>query len=565
MIEILLARIIFLDKSGRPFYFKQYGQIIGREKEDLVPGIISALLCASKEIEGENVKQIIFENRTLYFKEEDNVLVAVSTVYPLDESDVQALLYELLRGFIDRYRGIIENWDGNMAEFADVDEVVEPIVQKFEQKYDQFRKRCAMILTLGATPDPLKKTINNFKPEYVCFLTTKDMIIQLADVLEGTGAKEERYKYNYYQIEDEYNISHCLKVSEQAFDELFKKGYSAQDIYVDITGGTKVMAVGLGIGAVKYHTNIVYVGVKHDTQGRPIIGTEDIYFAYNPQEFFASKQVERGLELFNDYRWRAAIEAFKEAYENFSEGVEKKLASIFRALTIAYESWDRFRYRTAVLVLDKVCRAVHVLCDIRSTDALEKLCKHVEINLGALTILDSMEKIKGPAPPAIVDMFSNALRRAKELNFDDAVTRIHRLTEMLVQYKLLEDYKIETTDVDPNKIPDKKLAEILSQKKDQKGKIKLDLRESYNLLNSLDPKPQKINLRNELLNYIQQVRNHSILAHGVSTTPTESFERLKELTENLLKEEIPHFENIIQDLQFPRLHENLRAYLRKNE
>jgi len=564
--EILLARIIFLDKGGRPFYFKQYEKIRDKDKEDLVPGLISALLSASKEIEGEKVKQILFENRTLYFKEEDNVFVAVSTVYTLDQSDVQALLHELLRGFVDRYQGIIENWDGNTAEFADADEVVEPIVQKFEQKYDQFRKRCAMILTLGATPEPLKKTINNFKPEYVCFLTTKDMLTHLAEVLEGTGAKEERYDYNYYQIEDEYDISHCLKVSEQAFNELFKRGYSAEDIHVDITGGTKVMAVGLGIGAVKYHTNIVYVGgKKRDTQGRVITGTEEIYFAYNPQEFFASKQVERGLELFNDYRWRTAIEAFGEAYKNFEEGKEKRLASIFRALTIAYVSWDRFRYRAAVQILDKVRNHIRYFCGIQHSDALEKLCNHIEINLGALTVLDSMEKIKGLAPPAIVDMFNNALRRAKELNYEDAVTRIHRLTEMLAQYKLQEDYKIKTTDVDLNKIPDEKLADILSRKRDQKGKIKLELRESYNLLNSLDPNPKKSDLRNELLNNIQQMRNHSILAHGVSTIHAESFERLKKLTENLLKEEIPHFEDTIQDLQFPRLHEDFRAYLRKNE
>ncbi|MBS7250221.1 MAG: DUF1887 family protein, partial [Candidatus Freyarchaeota archaeon] len=268
MSEILLAWIIFLDKGGRPFYFKQYEKIGYNDREVLVPGLISALQSALREIEGEEVKQVQFDKRTLYFREKDNVVVAVSTLYPLYQSDVQALLYELLEGFINLYKGIIRKWDGSMTEFANADEVVEPIIQKFEQKYNQFQKRCAMILTLGTTPDPLIKTINNFKPEHVCFLTTKDMLMYLAEVLKGTDANKERYSYNYYQIEDKYDISHCLKVSEQAFNELFRRGYSAEDIYVDITGGTKVMAVGLGIGAVKYHTNIVYVGgEKRDAQG----------------------------------------------------------------------------------------------------------------------------------------------------------------------------------------------------------------------------------------------------------------------------------------------------------
>ncbi|MBS7250421.1 MAG: TIGR02710 family CRISPR-associated protein [Candidatus Freyarchaeota archaeon] len=526
----MLARIIFLDKGGRPFYFKQYEKVEDKSKGDLVPGLISALLSALSEIEGEKVKQIMFDNRTLYFREENNVVVAVSTLYPLGQSVVQALLHELLRGFIDRYGGIIEKWDGNMAEFEDADEVVEPILQKFEREYDQLRKGCAMILTLGTTPDPLIKTINNFKPEHVCFLTTKDMLTYLAKVLERTGAKEQ-YDYNYYQIEDEHDISHCLKVSEQAFNELFKKGYPAENIYVDITGGTKVMAVGLGIGAVKYRANIVYVGgKKRDAQGRVIPDTEEIYSAYNPQEFFASKQAERGLELFNNYRWRTAIEAFKEAYENFGEGKEKKLTAILRDLARAYGLWDRFYYRVASRILEKALNDLSSFYESRPSTLLRELCDHVSTNLKMLSCtLGAMKETEELSYPLIVDMFMNALRRAEEANFDDAAARLHRLLGMLTQCKLQKEYEVETLYADLEKIKqhNEKLAETLNQ--------------------------------------IRHERKQTIMANGITPISAESFEKLKKLTENLLKEEIPRFEETLQHLQFPKLHEDFGTYLKENK
>jgi len=565
VIEILLDMIIFLNRAGLNLYFKHYGRV--RVEGDLLSGVISAVRSVSLEALGDEVREIRAGERTFHIREAEGVIVAVSTVYPLNPADMQALLSELLAVFINKYRGVLENWVGNTAEFADADEVIEPVVQEFEKKYDQFRKKCAMILTLGATPEPLIKTINSFRPDYVCFLSTKDMLKHLSEVLEVTGANEGRYEYNYYQIEDKNDISHCLRVSEQAFDELFRRGFSVEDIYVDITGGTKVMAGGLCMAAVKYYSRIVYVGgEKRDEIGRVITGTERIYFAYNPYEFFASKQIERGLELFNDYRWRTAIEVFDEARNHLGEGKEKKLATIFRDLTIAYGLWDRFHYRVAVRVLENVRNVLHDFCNILPSRPLEKLCDHININLGALCTLELVEKVEGATYPAIiVDMFNNAVRRAKELAFDDALTRLYRLTEMLAQYKLMKDHRINASDVDLEKIKprNKELTEKLSQMRGEDGKIKLGLKESYSLLNSLIDNPKKRDLQNRLLDLILQTRNKSILAHGVSPTYAENFEQLKKLTETLLKEEIPEFEKTMQELQFPQLHEDLEEYLKE--
>jgi CRISPR-associated protein (TIGR02710 family) len=559
--EILVCGVIFLGRDGRPLYFRQYGEVWDDDSLVLVSGLISAIQSASRVVGEERVRQVMFENRTFHFREENNVIAVVSTVQGVDESDVQVLLQELLEGFLGRYKGVIDGWGGDTQVFADADRVVEPIIRNFELKYDFARRRCAMILTTGTTPDPLIRTIRHFHPEHVCFLSSKDVIVQLGKVLAETRSERDWYEFEFLQIDDINDLNHCLGVAERAFEKLFKRGFRAGNIYVDITGGTKVMSAGLTIAAVNHYSPIVYVGGERRGEDGRVIGPGEIYSAYNPYEFFALERIERGLELFNDYRWRAAVEVFGEACKNLGEGRERRLAYIFLELTIAYASWDRFLYRGAVQVLNRVRNEIRSFCGIQRSEALEGLCRQIEINLGALTVLDSMEKIEGLAPEAIVDMFSNALRRAEELNYDDATTRIYRLTEMLAQHKMQEI--IKKAGVDLNKIPDKELAETLSRKIDEKGKIKLELRESYNLLNSLDP--ENSNLRNELLDTIQQMRNRSILAHGVSTVTAESFERLKKLAEKLLNVEIINFEETLRNLKFPKLNKNFKIYLWGNK
>jgi len=559
--EILVCGVIFLGRDGRPLYFKQYEKVWDDESRVLVSGLISAIQSTSRVVGEERVKQIMFENRTFHFWEENNVIAAVSTMQALDESDVQVLLQELLKGFLSRYKGVIEGWNGDTQVFADADGVVEPIIKNFEQKYDFARKRCAMILTTGTTPDPLIRTIKHFHPEYVCFLSSKDVIVQLSKVLNETLS--EQYSYEFLQIKDINDLTHCLDVAEQAFNKLFEKGFRAGNIYIDITGGTKPMSAGLTMAAVKYYSPIVYVGGERRGEDGRVIGPGEIYPAYNPYEFFALKRIERGLELFNDYRWRAAVEVFGEAYKNLGGGKVRRLASIFLELTIAYASWDRFLYRGAVQILDRVRNEISSFCEIQGSEALEELCRQIEINLGALKVLDSRGKAEGLAPQAIVDMFSNALRRAKELNYDDATTRIYRLTEMLAQNKLQEI--IKKADLDPNRIPDRGLADTLSQMKDQKGKNKLELKKLYDLLNILDNDTMKVDLRNKLLDVLQQMRDHSILAHGASTITAESFEGLKKLAEKLLKVEIAHFEETLRNLQFPQLNKNFKTYLGDNK
>nr|MDO8082201.1 TIGR02710 family CRISPR-associated CARF protein [Candidatus Freyarchaeota archaeon] len=520
--------VIFLNKAGLNLYFKQYEKI--RVEGDLLSGIISAIGSISQAAMGEEVKEIRAVNRTFHIKEANDVIVGVSTVYPLDPSDMQALLHELLRAFLGKYQKVLERWGGNTAEFADADEVIEPVVQKFEKKYDELRKKCAMILTTGKTPEPLIRTIKHFRPEYVCFLSSKDVIKELSEVLTKTGSQQEQYEFNFLQIENINDINHCSKVSEQAFNELFEKGFQARDIYVDITGGTKVMSAGLTIAAVKYYSPIVYVGGElRDEFGR-VIGDGKIYPAYNPYEFFAAKQIERGLELFNDYRLKTAKEVFEEAQTNLKEGKEKKLTTILRDLAKAYGLWDRFHYGVAFRILEKALNDLRSFYESRPSNPLKELRDHVNTNLETLShALGAMKETEELSYPLIVDMFMNALRRAEETNFDDAVTRLHRLLGMLAQYRLQKEYEAETLYADLEKIRqyDEKLAEALNQ--------------------------------------IRHERKQSIMANGVTPISAESFERLKKLTENLLKEEIPDFEKNMQGLQFPRLREDFKMYLRENE
>ena len=100
-----------------------------------------------------------------------------------------------------------------------------------------------LVLSVGGTVDPLVKSIELIKPNRVIFIAsqeTKSNIIK--DVISLTKEREPQYKHQIITLEDAEDLH-----------EAFLAGYKAKvcceegDIYVDYTGGTKSMSVGLAL------------------------------------------------------------------------------------------------------------------------------------------------------------------------------------------------------------------------------------------------------------------------------------------------------------------------------
>lgn len=111
-----------------------------------------------------------------------------------------------------------------------------------------------------------------------------------------------------------------------------------------------------------------------------------------------------------------------------------------------------------------------------------------EHNRNAPKLSSQYTNLKGNVPSTyiITDVFQNARRRSSEGNYDDAVARLYRCLEMVVQYVLLLEYNLSSSNIDLKILEEKKIPDILfqklSSKRNGKQNIEVGLVEGFELL-----------------------------------------------------------------------------------
>jgi len=152
-------------------------------------------------------------------------------------------------------------------------------------------------------------------------------------------------------------------------------------------------------------------------------------------------------------------------------------------------------------------------------------------------------------PYLITDLLSNAKRRGEiEQNYDDAVGRLYRVTELIAQYQL-KNYGIEDTgDVPRDKIP----TSLLNELGTGDAKVKVGLHTSYRLLAA---KGDKIGLRYQEDRRLQNLlwrRNTSILAHGLKPVEQKDYLDLRDAIIPYAKDAVPSVDTLMSECTFDR-------------
>jgi CRISPR-associated protein (TIGR02710 family) len=132
--------------------------------------------------------------------------------------------------------------------------------------------------------------------------------------------------------------------------------------------------------------------------------------------------------------------------------------------------------------------------------------------------------------------------------YDDAVGRLYRSLELLVQIRLKEKYLINTSKLDYNQLPEKIQSKYIKQ-------TKTSLLQSYELLVELEDKPlgELFKKQRELIKDKLETRNLSIMAHGLKPITYHDYKNLTDIFLPFLNEGI---EQIIlpkksTSIQFP--------------
>ncbi|MHC1587510.1 MAG: TIGR02710 family CRISPR-associated CARF protein, partial [Candidatus Syntropharchaeia archaeon] len=341
--------------------------------------------------------------------------------------------------------------------------------------------KTALIVSVGGSPEPIIKTIQNLKPNLTYFLASQESVTQIGQITEKSGLTSGRFKTEI--LENHQDMRNSFESALTIIQYLKKSSY--RKIYVDYTGGTKSMSVGLVLATIREGCEFVYVGGKKRTKhGLGIVkkGSEMMIAQKNPYDVFAIFETEKAMLLFNDYQFDASLHHFENALKKIQDENRKLEIQILIRLVKVYSKWDKFHVDGEIIgELGKCLGELGKLSKIskRSYDFVEQLKANYEF----LRRRDSNYEY------LIADILANALRRMEEGKYDDAVARFYRVVELLAQYQL-EEYGFDPSDLDVRKLPEevRKKYERLRENVEGKEKIQLGLRRSYELLADLNYK-----------------------------------------------------------------------------
>ena len=372
-----------------------------------------------------------------------------------------------------------------------------------------------LICTVGGSHEPILTSIRENKPDFVCFIcsekdpvtgnpgsvvqiTGKGSVIKqnksddkamLPAIPIQAGLHDTQYQVVAVPADD---LDEAFKTIEQHIRKL-TRCYSAAQFVADYTGGTKSMSAALVLAAVENEE----VGLRLVTGTRSNL------------EAVASGMERMELVTVESIRVQRAIERYTGGWQYFaySEAAKglvgikprnsklRKKVGVLHDLSKAFDDWDRFDHKQAA---SKIC-------------VYRKLVAPAHQHLLA-SIKNLTTETKCQTPARLWDLWFNALRRAEQGRFDDAVARLYRLLEWTAQWILRIHCNIDTADIQPDKIPDD-----ISMEPNRKGQYQAGLMNAWQIVGHHLPGSDAGQFSKQKLGSLQtqiELRNYSILAHG---------------------------------------------------
>lgn len=427
-----------------------------------------------------------------------------------------------------------------------------------------------LIVTVGGSPQPIITSVKTLKPDRVIFICSggklgshsqvtangkpckirkgREVVKEMENLPTCLNLSNFNQEDDLVLIEEPDDPSECYTLVSRTIRNLLKK-HDPNDIMADYTGGTKTMSLSLGMSAMDYDIRLYLttsigrgnlIGVDRG-ESTELVSTSLI-------------DIERKLEqflplFFQQYQYPAAITQLQNLLTSrqIPKDSKKRIRSLLDCCK-AFDAWDKFQH-------------------IRAWDLLQSMMKSSAIRKSALflkRVMSSRDEIDDDfATPGkmashgyeiVEDLVLNAERRAARGRYDDAVARIYRALELLVQIRLLSAHGIKTGNVSMDDIPEA-VRDQYENLFSQEEEIKLGLRNSYELLSSFsdDPLGQLYQKQAKKIIGILNIRNDSILAHGFTPVTDSKYREFSDVASPFIQTGIKRIcePDIEQPVQFP--------------
>lgn len=375
-----------------------------------------------------------------------------------------------------------------------------------------------MILSLGGSPEPLKKSIIKHKPQQLIFFTSHDAIAKIGEVLQIDGYMPLKKETEI--TENPNSLYECYRAAKRCVDRATRSGASDDDILVDYTGGTKVMSAALLLATAGCSYEFNYVGGdarSKDGLGVVQNGHEVMYADMNPWAAFAEEERRQIITLFNARRYTAVLQIL----DLCKRKLPSPIAAFFqfvRPLANGFLFWEQFRHKEALDCLKKGVALVDEYLKHYQDENFQRLSDELSKHIDFLS--DMLKKTNGMQIFDLIlvkELVNNARRRMDDKRFDDAAARIYRALELYGQICFARAFGCANDKVKPAKIPQALRDEFIRKYRDpQTEMMKLPMHATFTVLRSAGHEAgERFFKYEDGIKNIQSARNNSILAHGI--------------------------------------------------
>jgi hypothetical protein len=102
------------------------------------------------------------------------------------------------------------------------------------------------VVSVGGTADPIIFSLKQHQPAYVLFLVSEESANTVEKALQELGYVPQ---YELLKVHNEGNLAESYEKLRKAIPQWLKhRALAAEDVYVDMTGGTKPMSAALTPG-----------------------------------------------------------------------------------------------------------------------------------------------------------------------------------------------------------------------------------------------------------------------------------------------------------------------------
>lgn len=240
--------------------------------------------------------------------------------------------------------------------------------------------------------------------------------------------------------------------------------------------------------------------------------------------------------LFNNHDYDSMINMI--SLMNFKNNEEKKLIAVINF----YKDWDLFEYDNIIKYnyqgLPEVFQPINEK-HLENLRTLKKICsEYKEYRL-------------------VIDLINNAKRRNEEGKYNEAIIQLYRALELATQIKLKKVYKIETDNVNLNRLEELKInkhfIEYLKNFTNSYNNIHLSLKEQLYILKGLKDPMGKFYWNNQdLFTDIIEMRHSSLLVHGNTNITVIQYQEYEYLVKEFVSKINKNIKKCIKNTEFPK-------------